>query len=149
MSGRVFTALAGVALLLLAATPGLWLACGPRGQHWIYTFDSRGAGGVVTQHNLDLTLSGGLAFGWYANDWKTWSYRQLTVPWWAVGAAAAILPAIWSVRLRRRAVMMASRTHCRRCGYDLRATPDRCPECGDIVPKHASAVMPGHSSGVR
>ena len=60
--------------------------------------------------------------------------RETVVPDWALVVAAAIAPAIWTHRRLRLSKARRS-GHCPRCGYDLRATPDRCPECGHMPEK--------------
>jgi hypothetical protein len=55
------------------------------------------------------------------------SVQILTVPFWLAALALAAAPAAWAHRATRR---RRRHGHCRSCGYDLRATPDRCPECG-------------------
>jgi hypothetical protein len=58
------------------------------------------------------------------------TFNVLVVPHWFLAAATAVLPALWF--LRRRRGRHSGPGVCRACGYDLRATPDKCPECGAV-----------------
>jgi hypothetical protein len=55
---------------------------------------------------------------------------RVAFPAWALAAPSAALPAIAAARRVRRRFRKGC---CRNCGYDLRATPERCPECGTIA----------------
>lgn len=58
------------------------------------------------------------------------SYHVMA-PAWAIVLVTGIWPAVW-LRATLRTSSRHRRGLCPACGYDLRVTPDRCPECGAV-----------------
>jgi hypothetical protein len=58
----------------------------------------------------------------------------LTVSYWPLALITAAAPAVW-IEKKRRSRRRRNTGLCAKCGYDLRATPERCPECGTVPPK--------------
>jgi hypothetical protein len=52
---------------------------------------------------------------------------------WSLLLALRVPGAVARHKTRRR----LERGQCGRCGYDLRGSPDRCPECGTVRPGRA------------
>lgn len=64
------------------------------------------------------------------------SSTQALCPTWAVIAVLLLPMGLWT-RIGWRQRRRVAAGHCASCGYDLRATPDKCPECGRAVRIHA------------
>jgi hypothetical protein len=70
----------------------------------------------------------------YENDGRS---RVLTIPHYATTALTGLL-VLWTARRMLRTRLRFN--VCGSCGYDLRATPGRCPECGNEVPNGRAAA---------
>ena len=88
--------------------------------------------------------------------WSTFGFMYIRLPTTSYGTGWAVAAPMWSLLLvlapwpalhlrsawrdepkRRRRLGL-----CVRCGYDLRASADRCPECGEAKPAVASPGPP-------
>jgi hypothetical protein len=66
-------------------------------------------------------------------------YSICTAPYWLL-FVLGLVPALVSRTVHRMRAGRRSAGLCPTCGYDLRATPDRCPECGATT---TAARQPG------
>jgi hypothetical protein len=69
-----------------------------------------------------------------ANYSAIWGVSRFAeIPNWFLAVLMSVIPMIWFWKRRRSHTLPG---FCAACGYDLRATPDRCPECGTIPAKN-------------
>lgn len=75
------------------------------------------------------------------SNWGLWEdgdpfirASSVTLPLWFLMLLFGMVPAHFLVRFGRgRIARRRGRGCCAECGYDLRAAPGRCPECGTIM----------------
>jgi hypothetical protein len=67
--------------------------------------------------------------------------QNLIISYWTLLVASAVLTCVTGLptfrRLRRG--RRVARNLCATCGYDLRASPERCPECGTPITRDRTA----------
>ncbi len=161
----LFNGFAGVSLLLCVATLSLWARSHFVSDVLNYTtfrwrFDLRSGIGhveatlLIGQNKysqflwLHRTYSEQRRIGWSQVDgFGGFYFRKIDlylssigifytmgVPHWFLAAVFSIGPGCWFFR-RLRIRKFGRQGYCASCGYDLRATPQRCPECGTVPTK--------------
>ena len=68
--------------------------------------------------------------------------HAIHVPWWAVFFVTCAVAVKW-LFFRKRRLYWGKVGRCAACGYDLRESGERCPECGERIPTK-EAVAPSN-----
>jgi hypothetical protein len=86
---------------------------------------------ILSQSKRISWLGIRIGTSWYAEtDGSVSHFGLIDIPCWPLAAATSVLASLWIAR--RRTVL--KKGHCIACGYDLRASKERCPECGREIP---------------
>jgi hypothetical protein len=158
----VHTALTALSLLLCLATAGDWVNSyrrywfvGRETESGLNEVGSDWGGLYLLRVTTNLTRPG-VSYGYDPQDYRgsdvlergfgatreRWKPMRLLsgpssrewcviIPHWVFVTIFAIAPT-FRFRAWRRQRRRAKVGTCVKCGYDLRATPDRCPECGTV-----------------
>jgi hypothetical protein len=139
---RLFNLAAAVSLVVFLATAVFWVRS-------FYVTDFRRIGESREIHSnrgqMLLVDTGDFIFcgGGFAAPWRYGGFyyqkggivRLLSVPHWFVALASGSCAVLLH---RNKGIARAREGFCANCGYDLRATPERCPECGTAVRRRAA-----------
>jgi hypothetical protein len=132
----LFSGISALSLVLCVATVGLW----------VETFSSTvgieigdGTRSIESFHGaFKFIVLPGPPNSATTRNWYPFSFAithpTVEIPHWLVAMLTAVLPlyCLLDMKKRRTLKRRLNTGYCASCGYDLRATMDRCPECGTI-----------------
>lgn len=138
MRRYLFTILSALSWTVLLATIYVWRT----GMSYSTIIHAGGGdiagGGYGYNIWVEIGRREALQISWSHSD----AYSEgVHLPYWMLAtatilaSAAFMIPTLLAIRKLTRARRISSDL-CAYCGYDLRASPDRCPECGSLVPPH-------------